>query len=310
MLAVVVGFGVLVSVPAQAYTLYCSGKTIDEVKACDTSGFADHMHKSYWRAYAGHNCTNYAAYRMSIAGVPTPKDKMGNASEWVASAKKLGYTVNTTPAVGAVAAWKASQNHVGYVEEVGKGYLVISDSSYSAKVFKRYRVNTTDSWYPSEFIHFLGAPVTTPTPAPTPTPTPTVVATPTPTPTPTPSPTPTVAPTATPKPSPSPTVAPVAVVAPAKTSVKVTAPKKLKRTATPKVKVWVKSGSSAVKSSGKIEIYRGSKKIKTQSFSKSAKGHATIKLPKQKKGTHTFKVVFKGTNDLKSSSKKISIKFT
>ncbi len=284
-LSLVTVFAFVATSPAQAYTLYCSGKTAAEVAACDTSDFATRMNKSYWGAYSGHNCTNYAAYRMSIAGVPTPKIRMGNGNEWAANARTLGYVVNKTPAVGAIAAWALPNNHVGYVEEVGSNYIVVSDSSYSAKVFKRYRVDKTDKWYPNEFIHFLGGIKPTPTPTPTPSPTATPTA----------------------KPSPTPTTT---VKKPASSNVVVTAPKSIKKTKKPAVKVWIKSGNARVATGGTLEVYRGKTKIKTVTYSKSAKGYVTFSLPKQKKGKHTFTFVSKASKDYKKSSKKVTIKFT
>ena len=43
----------------------------------------------YWRMYAGHNCTNYAAYRMVKAGLPNtrPWSGGGNATYWGTSMK-------------------------------------------------------------------------------------------------------------------------------------------------------------------------------------------------------------------------------
>lgn len=155
--------------PAQAFSVICTAKTKAQVAKCDTSGYAAVMDKMHWRMYAGHNCTNYAAYRMQRLGVPEPRILMGNARDWHTNAKKLGYTVNSTPAVGAIGQWSKAASHVAYVEEVGPGYLVLSEDSYTSKVYRRYRVNTGASWYPERFIHFAKTPVA-PTPAPAPVP--------------------------------------------------------------------------------------------------------------------------------------------
>lgn len=140
--------------PAQAFTLICSAKTQAQVAACDTSGYAAVMNQMHWRMYAGHNCTNYAAYRMKRAGVPEPRILLGNARDWATNARKLGYVVDQRPAVGAIAQWSRSANHVAYVEAVGPGYLILSEDSYTSKVYRRYRVEATDSWFPEAFIHF------------------------------------------------------------------------------------------------------------------------------------------------------------
>ena len=50
----------------------------------------------YWRMYSGHNCTNYAAYRMVKAGLPNtrPWSGGGNATYWGTSMKSI---TNATP---------------------------------------------------------------------------------------------------------------------------------------------------------------------------------------------------------------------
>lgn len=161
----------IVGSPAQGFTVHCTAKTKKELRACDTSGYAEVYTKSHWRMYGGHNCTNYAAYRMQIAGVPEPTILMGNARDWAANAKKLGYTVNQKPTVGAIAHWKKAASHVAYVEEVGPDYLVLSEDSYTSKTYRRYTVRTGASWYPERFIHFIpmgSAPPATTAPAPKP----------------------------------------------------------------------------------------------------------------------------------------------
>lgn len=159
---------------AQAFSLICSAKTKAQVAKCDRSDYADVMHKMHWRMYAGHNCTNYAAYRMQRAGVPEPKILMGNARDWHTNAKKLGYKVDSKPAVGAIAQWSKSASHVAYVEEVGPKHLIISEDSYTSKTYRRYQVNTGDSWYPERFIHFKDVKAPAPEPEPTPAPAKTV----------------------------------------------------------------------------------------------------------------------------------------
>ena len=118
---------------------------------------------------------------------------------------------------------------------------------------------------------------------------------------------PTPKPTATP--TPTPTATPAAKPA-ASTAVTVAGPGSIKRTKAPKVKVWVKSAGKPVAAAGTIEVYRGTKKIKTVKYTKAAKGYATFSLPKYKKGKHTFTFVHKANKDYKKSSKKKTIKFT
>ena len=77
----------------------------------------------YWRMYSGHNCTNYAAYRM-VQERPAqlrPWTGSGNATNWGTS---MSRDHQRHPAVGSVAWWKAgvypagSAGHVAYVEKV------------------------------------------------------------------------------------------------------------------------------------------------------------------------------------------------
>jgi surface antigen len=182
--------GVVALAPAAhaTSTTLCTGYT-----ACNAAGYTSHGYNDttnttmYWRAYAGHNCTNYAAYAETIVyKVPSPPGLMGNASDWGTNALKYGIgTVNTTPTVGSVAWWNAtagmsSSGHVAVVESVGSGTVTVSEDNWGGDFHWRT--------YPTAgitgFIHFTGqvspptAPTTSPSapttpPAPTPTPTPT-----------------------------------------------------------------------------------------------------------------------------------------
>ena len=77
----------------------------------------------WWRMYSGHNCTNYAAYRMVHSGLPNtrPWTGSGNATNWGSAMSRI---TNSTPAVGSVAWWRAGvrpagrSGHVAYVERV------------------------------------------------------------------------------------------------------------------------------------------------------------------------------------------------
>ncbi|NHA00238.1 CHAP domain-containing protein [Nocardioides sp. W3-2-3] len=79
--------------------------------------------RMYWNMYAGHNCTNYVAYRMIKAGMSTTRPWVGggNASEWGLQMKSI---TDQVPSVGSVAWWgrysngSGSAGHVGYVERV------------------------------------------------------------------------------------------------------------------------------------------------------------------------------------------------
>jgi hypothetical protein len=108
---------------------------------------------------AGHNCTNYAAYRLTNNGVNAGYlQGHGMAYEWGGQARAHGVAVNTTPAVGAIAWWDANTNgagssgHVAYVEVVGDGYIITSEDNANGGDF--HWVQRTSNSYPTGFIHF------------------------------------------------------------------------------------------------------------------------------------------------------------
>lgn len=257
MVSVLIASAVLVAPTSTAYTLLCQGKTVKEVAACDTSGYAAVMNTSHWRMYPGHNCTNYAAWRMKLAGVPEPEILMGNARDWPANAASLGYVVNTTAAVGAIAVW-SSASHLGYVEEVAADHLVISDDSYGSKVFKRTTLLPTDSWYPDLFIHFKD-------------------------------------------------VGQAGGPAKVKPRVKVSKPTSVSRKKRAKITVAVLGdGRSAT---GKISIYRGTKRLKTSRITATKHGKITVTLPRLKPGTHSLRAVYSGNAVLtRSTSRTVKLK--
>ena len=100
------------------------------------SGYGKANKTMYWRMYAGHNCTNYAAYRMVHSGLANsrPWTGSGNATNW---GKAMSRITNATPAVGAVAWWRAgvkpagSAGHVAYVERVvSANEIIVSMDSW------------------------------------------------------------------------------------------------------------------------------------------------------------------------------------
>lgn len=78
--------------------------------------------------YAYRNCTDWVAYRVKIAGRYVPGG-LGNANTWDDRAPAYGFTVSSTPKVGAAAVSNAGfYGHVMYVEAVNSnGSIVISD---------------------------------------------------------------------------------------------------------------------------------------------------------------------------------------
>ena len=131
---------------------------------CVAAGYTDHGYGAnattmYWREYPGHNCTNYAAYVMSVVNkVPTPTYRLGNASEWAAAAAAHGVPVDSTPAIGSVAFWTpntegvGSAGHVAVVERIDADSITVSDDAFSGDF--HWDKLTVGGYYPSAFIHF------------------------------------------------------------------------------------------------------------------------------------------------------------
>ncbi len=120
---------------------------------------------SYWRMYAGHNCTNYVAYRMIMKGVQDAPWGYpgGSAWQWRAGAKKAKIKVDTTPAVGAVMQWGRNTNgggssgHVVYVEKVTATSVTISEDSWSGYGAVRVIRKDSSNYKAAKFIHIKDA---------------------------------------------------------------------------------------------------------------------------------------------------------
>ena len=157
-------------------TYLCTGYTGCRNAGYSDAGYGAVNNQMYWRMYSGHNCTNYAAYRMIQAGMSStrPWDGSGMAYNW-------GYAMaditDDRPSVGAVAWWDryyhgiGSAGHVAYVERVvSADEIVISEDSWSGDFHWRTITRDSGRW-PSGFIHFVDktvqnteAPVITGTP--------------------------------------------------------------------------------------------------------------------------------------------------
>jgi surface antigen len=151
--------------PASAtVTTLCTGYSGCAKAGMSVSGYASASGTMWWRMYTGHNCTNYAAYRMVRSGLPNvrPWSGGGNATYW---GTEMSAITNSTPAVGAVAWWKAgvspagSAGHVAYVERViSADEIIVSQDSWQGD-FSWTRVTRTTSGWPSGFIHFNDVPL-------------------------------------------------------------------------------------------------------------------------------------------------------
>ncbi|MCW2762793.1 MAG: domain containing protein [Marmoricola sp.] len=151
--------------PAEAsITTLCTGYTGCARAGMSDGGYAASSRSMFWRMYSGHNCTNYAAYRMIRAGLANsrPWTGSGNATNW---GIKMSRITNGTPAVGAIAWWRAgvrpagSAGHVAYVERVvSANEIILSQDSWRGD-FSWTRVTRTSYGWPSGFVHFKDVPL-------------------------------------------------------------------------------------------------------------------------------------------------------
>ena len=161
-LSVVSALGpVLTAAPAEAsVTILCKGYDACKALGMRNGGYKANSSTMWWRMYSGHNCTNYAAYRMVKSGLPNirPWTGSGNAMYWGESVPQL---TDKVPAVGAVAWWKAniagasgSAGHVAYVERVvSADEIIVSQDSWGGD-FSWARITRSGDGWPSGFIHF------------------------------------------------------------------------------------------------------------------------------------------------------------
>lgn len=140
-------------------TYLCSG-----YQGCQAAGYSDAGYRQasstmYWRMYAGHNCTNYVAYRLIQSGMPDvrPWNGSGNASNWGVA---MAAITDQVPTVGSVAWYKphvtpaGSAGHVAYVEQVISDTEIIVSEDYWGGDFYWRRITKSGGGWPSGFIHF------------------------------------------------------------------------------------------------------------------------------------------------------------
>ena len=95
-------------------------------------------------------CTWYAwYYRKHYTSSPLPAAVLGNANAWAYSLSRMGYTVNNTPAVGAVFQTTSGYyGHVGVVTSVNKdGSITVREMNYSGMAF-----TVTESNIPKQYV--------------------------------------------------------------------------------------------------------------------------------------------------------------
>ncbi len=101
----------------------------------DNSGNILSSSYGYARVFSGNryalgNCTWYAYERRAAIGRPIGS-LWGNATNWAVSARAAGFTVNGTPAPGAVFQYGGGYGHVGVVDSVDGEYLYVTDMNYA-----------------------------------------------------------------------------------------------------------------------------------------------------------------------------------
>lgn len=165
-LVLVSGLGlVAISPPAAATsTILCRGYDGCNQLGMSAAGYRMASGTMWWRMYPGHNCTNYAAYRMVKSGMPNerPWSGDGNASNW---GKANASVTDSVPAVGAVAWWAAnvrpagSSGHLAYVERVVSAEeIIVSQDSWGGD-FSWARITRAGGSWPSGFVHFNDVPL-------------------------------------------------------------------------------------------------------------------------------------------------------
>lgn len=99
---------------------------------------------------SGYNreCVSWAGWRWHQFGHPMVN--WGNANTWDDNARAAGYTVNSSPAVGAIAQTNAGPfGHVAIVEAVMGGNVVVSEMNYDSN--GHYRLGS----YPSGYFQYI-----------------------------------------------------------------------------------------------------------------------------------------------------------
>ncbi|WP_159085824.1 CHAP domain-containing protein [Aeromicrobium chenweiae] len=142
-----------------ASTTTCSGFTACAVKLKSDAGYALVHTRSFWNMRAGHNCTNYVAYRLTTGRTTARPPGTGDAGSWAAAARAHKIPVNAKPVVGAVAWWSkdvvtaGNSGHVAYVEKVhADGSIDISEDNAGGTF--RWRKVTKGAGWPTSFIHY------------------------------------------------------------------------------------------------------------------------------------------------------------
>ena len=155
LVALLASVGLTAPASSAEWIVLCTG-----YDACNAAGYPDSGYKavsstSYWRQTPGHNCTNYAAYRLVKNGLPNerPASLTGNAYNWGPAFPDL---TDDKPAKGAIAWWDTSYSatgHVAYVEKViSPDEILVSEDNWGGD-FRWRRVTRSGGRWPQGFIH-------------------------------------------------------------------------------------------------------------------------------------------------------------
>lgn len=163
--AALLGLGVPLATPAAAdHTALCDGYVGCAERGYSHFGYRTEGQRMWWRMYAGHNCTNYVAYRMVKGGMSPerPWEGSGNGYNW---GHALARMTDDTPMVGAVAWWdkyqgySGSNGHVAYVEKVVSPREIIVSEDFWGGDFHWRRITKGGTGWPTGFIHLNDAAV-------------------------------------------------------------------------------------------------------------------------------------------------------
>jgi len=144
----------LYSTIAQAATTLCYD-AVNSYSCVSSTGYSGQPTWGYTVDSNGHNCTNYAAYRLAQNGAAYP-GFIADATHWDTSAQSKGYAVNQTPTVGSIAQWNTyngnSDGHVGYVENVTANSIEVTADAWGGSTSRRVYYAGQSDW-PSNFVH-------------------------------------------------------------------------------------------------------------------------------------------------------------
>lgn len=163
--AFLVLLGVPFATPAVAdQVALCNGYAGCRDAGYSSYGYRTEGDRMWWRMYSGHNCTNYAAYRMVRGGMSRtrPWEGNGNGSNWGHAMARI---TDGRPMVGAVAWWDAnrgyagSNGHVAYVERVVDNRTIVVSEDMWGGDFHWRRITKGGIGWPTGFIHFNDRPV-------------------------------------------------------------------------------------------------------------------------------------------------------